>query len=166
MDQDATWFGGRPWPRRLCVRWGPTHSKKGAQPPSFRPMCIVAKQLHGLRWLHGTLVVRIQPNLAPLNRGRHLYSAGRPSRWALAHVLVMMSNKFHTCNTAFIVLPFIIYIASLKLVRAIARILFQLRQRRKRGSGGRAPSRVQGQSPWSACQGAKPPEAESFLVVG
>ena len=29
-----------------------------------------------------------QPNFAALNRGRHLYSAGRPSRWALAHVLV------------------------------------------------------------------------------
>jgi len=29
-----------------------------------------------------------QPNFATLNRGRHLYSAGRPSRWALAHVLV------------------------------------------------------------------------------
>jgi len=24
-----------------------------------------------------------------LNRGRHLYSAGRPSRWALAHILVI-----------------------------------------------------------------------------
>ena len=30
-----------------------------------------------------------QPNFAALNRGRHLYSAGRPSRWALAHILVM-----------------------------------------------------------------------------
>jgi len=29
-----------------------------------------------------------QPNFAALNRGRHLYSAGRPSRWALAHILV------------------------------------------------------------------------------
>jgi len=27
-----------------------------------------------------------QPNLVALNRGRHLYSAGRPSRWALAHI--------------------------------------------------------------------------------
>jgi len=25
-------------------------------------------------------------SIAALNRGRHLYSAGRPSRWALAHV--------------------------------------------------------------------------------
>ena len=33
--------------------------------------------------LHGT---GRQPNFAALNRGRHLYSAGRPSRWALAHI--------------------------------------------------------------------------------
>jgi len=29
-----------------------------------------------------------QPNFAALDRGRHLYSAGRPSRWASAHILV------------------------------------------------------------------------------
>ena len=27
-----------------------------------------------------------QPNFAALNRGRHLYSAGRPSRWALDNI--------------------------------------------------------------------------------
>jgi len=27
-----------------------------------------------------------QPNFVALNRGRHLYSARRPSRWALAHI--------------------------------------------------------------------------------
>jgi len=31
-----------------------------------------------------------QPNFAALNRGRHLCSAGRPSRWALAHILVTL----------------------------------------------------------------------------
>jgi len=30
-----------------------------------------------------------QPNFATLNRGRHLYSAGRPSRWALTHILAL-----------------------------------------------------------------------------
>jgi len=25
-SQDATWYGGRPRPRRLCVRWGPIPS--------------------------------------------------------------------------------------------------------------------------------------------
>jgi len=35
--------------------------------------------------LHGTLVLGVSQTAA-LNRGRHLYSAGRPSRWALAHI--------------------------------------------------------------------------------
>jgi len=38
--------------------------------------------------LHGTLVVGVSQTAA-LNRGRHLHSAGRPSRWALAHILVV-----------------------------------------------------------------------------
>jgi len=33
-----------------------------------------------------------QPNFAALNRGPHLYSAGRPSRWSLAHILVSFSG--------------------------------------------------------------------------
>jgi len=38
MNQDATWYGGRPQPRRLCVRWGLSPlSKKGAEPPIFGP---------------------------------------------------------------------------------------------------------------------------------
>ena len=37
--------------------------------------------------LHGTLVVGVSQTAA-FNRGRHLYSAGRPSRWAFAHILV------------------------------------------------------------------------------
>jgi len=32
-----------------------------------------------------------QPNFAALNRGCHLYSAGQPSRWALAHILVQVN---------------------------------------------------------------------------
>jgi len=35
--------------------------------------------------LHGTLVVGVSQTAA-FNRGRHLYSAGRPSHWALAHI--------------------------------------------------------------------------------
>ena len=40
--------------------------------------------------LHGTPVVGVSQTAA-LNRGRHLYSAGRPSSWALAHILVHFS---------------------------------------------------------------------------
>jgi len=48
--------------------------------------------------LHGTLVVGVSQTAA-FNRGRHLYSAGRPSRWALAHtsssflVMVALYNR-------------------------------------------------------------------------
>jgi len=38
MDQDATWYGGRPWPTPHCVRWGPTSpTERGAAArPHFR----------------------------------------------------------------------------------------------------------------------------------
>ena len=39
MHQDATWCGGRPQRRRLCVRWGPSAPtpQKGRSPPIFGP---------------------------------------------------------------------------------------------------------------------------------
>ena len=43
--------------------------------------------------LHGTLVVGVSQTAA-LNRGRYLYSAGRPSRWALAHISSSKVNFF------------------------------------------------------------------------
>ena len=47
VDQDGTWHGGRPRPRRLCVRRGTQPlPQKGAQPPNFRPMSIVATVAH------------------------------------------------------------------------------------------------------------------------
>jgi len=46
MDQDATLYGGGPRPRPHCVRWGPSfpHQKRAQQPPTFRPMSIVARR--------------------------------------------------------------------------------------------------------------------------
>ena len=52
MDQDATWYGGRPRPRQLCVRGGPrsTLPKKGQSSlPNFRPISVVVKRLHASR---------------------------------------------------------------------------------------------------------------------
>jgi len=40
--------------------------------------------------LHRTLVVGVSQTAA-FNRGRHLYSAGRPSGWALAHISSFLS---------------------------------------------------------------------------
>ena len=52
--------------------------------------------------LHGTLVVGVS-EIAALNRGRHLYSAGRPSRWALAHILVyiLFGVSVQRCRSIF-----------------------------------------------------------------
>jgi len=45
--------------------------------------------------LHSTLVVGVS-QAAAFNRGRHLYSAGRPSGWALAHISSNVIN--HYCH--------------------------------------------------------------------
>jgi len=61
MNQDATWYGGRPRHRRVCIRWGlnlPSRKRHSTPPPTFavcgrkqicvrtlRPMSIVAKRL-------------------------------------------------------------------------------------------------------------------------
>jgi len=49
MNEAGTWHEGRPQPRRLCVRWGPSPlpPKKGGAPlPNFQPISIVAKRLN------------------------------------------------------------------------------------------------------------------------
>jgi len=46
-----------------------------------------------------------QPNFVAFTRGRHLYLAGRPSSWPLAHILVLvvvvccrrLQKKYHVC---------------------------------------------------------------------
>jgi len=41
MHQDATCYGGRPQPRRLCIRLGnPAPSPKRGGAPNFRPTCV------------------------------------------------------------------------------------------------------------------------------
>jgi len=35
MHDDDTWYGGRPKPRGLCVRWGPSPKKWAEPPPQF-----------------------------------------------------------------------------------------------------------------------------------
>ena len=50
MDQDATWYGGRLWAMRHCVRWGPSSPlQRGTASPNFCPMSVVTKRLDGSR---------------------------------------------------------------------------------------------------------------------
>ena len=57
----------------VSLVWGTAANFNG-----FRVLAVTARQSSSGR----------QPHFAALNRGRHLYPAGRPSRWALAHILV------------------------------------------------------------------------------
>ena len=57
-------------------------------PANFNGFGILAALLHGI------LVVGVSQTAA-LNRGHHLYLAGRPSRWALAHILVVLYAVIH-----------------------------------------------------------------------
>jgi len=47
--------------------------------------------------LYGTSVLGVSQTLRALNRGRYLYLAGRPSRWALAHILVLYMLRLVSC---------------------------------------------------------------------
>jgi len=50
MDQDATWYRGRPRSRRHCVTWGPSPrlpKNRAEPPPQYSAMSIVAKLLDG-----------------------------------------------------------------------------------------------------------------------
>jgi len=49
IDQDMTWYGGKPRLRRRCVRWGRSSPPKRGTTPSFRFMSTVAKRLDGWR---------------------------------------------------------------------------------------------------------------------
>jgi len=75
MHQDATWYGGRPRPRRHCLRWGPSPSPKGGGALNFRPMSIVANGCmyqnttwYGVHLSIGNIVLDGDPAL-PLLKG-------------------------------------------------------------------------------------------------
>jgi len=57
-------------------------------PANFNRFRVFAASLHGTLVVGVSQALRRQPNFAALNRGRHLYSAGRPS-----HILVRVRLK-------------------------------------------------------------------------
>jgi len=80
------------------VNFGPLAAEIGpvvwvwGTPANFNGFRILA----ALGQLHGTN--GRQPNFAALNKGRHLYSAGRPSCWALAHISSSSSALPHIAH--------------------------------------------------------------------
>ena len=88
---------------KIMVTWPWTNSNTSCMCPdnmiNFDPLTVQIGLGHPCKfqWVShlGSVTARHsssghQPNFVALNRGRHLYSAGRPSRWALAHILVFV----------------------------------------------------------------------------
>jgi len=63
-------------------------------PANFNWFHILAALLHDT-WVVG--VSQLSLPIAALERGRRLHSEGRPSRWALAHILVFCLNWRSSC---------------------------------------------------------------------
>ena len=54
MDQDVTWFEGRPRPRRVCVRWGPrSPPQKGGGAPKFSAQVHCGQTAGWMKLIHG-----------------------------------------------------------------------------------------------------------------
>jgi len=66
MDQDATWYGGRPRPRQHCVRLGPSSPlpKKGAAPPPQFSAHVYCGEMDGCIKIALGMEVGLGPHLA------------------------------------------------------------------------------------------------------
>jgi len=76
MDSDATWYGDRPRPRRLCIRWGPSYpQKKGHTPTKFFALVYCGQTAGWIKMPLGTEV-----NLNPGDIALHAGVAATPKR--------------------------------------------------------------------------------------
>jgi len=75
-----------------------------------------------------------QPNFATLNRGRHLCLAGRPSRWALAHIssCILLQTSLYECAIFHFIVSRIFTSTSALLAYNIRLQFFRKRKDRRR----------------------------------
>ena len=78
--QDETWHAGKPRPWPHCARWEPSSPfpEKGAQPPNFRPISIVAKLLDASRCHLVQRQASAQAALCYMGPSSHLPKGAQP----------------------------------------------------------------------------------------
>jgi len=79
---------------------------------------IVSAAVTARHWSSGR-----QPNFAALSRGRHLYLAGRPSRWALAHILVFTARRSYASAVLGVVILSVRPFVCLSVCPSVTRVL-------------------------------------------
>jgi len=94
MDQDATWYGGRPRPRRQCVRWGPSSppTERGTAPPLFGP-CLLRRNGRPSQLLPSSC--SIQP------QGRNIRRGDSTGHLMMMSDVVSQTNKLWAESRAF-----------------------------------------------------------------
>jgi len=79
----------------LCINFGGLLPRNGILPAvkfTLRPS-LAFSDIGSVTAQHSS--TRRQPNFVVLSRGHHLYSAGQPSSWESAHILVNVCLHFH-----------------------------------------------------------------------
>ena len=109
MHQDATWYGGRPLPRRLCVRWGPSPlPQKGRSPTQFSAHVYCGQTAAWIKMPLGTevglglrdIVFDVHP-ATPEKRHTHTYPIFGPCLlWPRSPVSATaeLFNDYDTCK--------------------------------------------------------------------
>ena len=107
MDQDVTWYGGRSWPTRNRVRWGPRSPLKGAQqPPLFGP-CLLWPNCTPFQLLLSSCHLHREQNAAlyryrgtPINSARYVIDDCCRRRASLACLQYVGVDGFLACSRA------------------------------------------------------------------
>jgi len=102
MLQDTTWYGGRPWPRRHCVRWDPAPSQRGTSPifgpcllwPNGHPSQLLLSSCYGRPMkLYFCPVVFTAPQCSHCNFASAVLATAIPSvRPSFRHTPVLCQN--------------------------------------------------------------------------
>jgi len=107
MYQDVTWYGGRPQPRRLCVRWRPSFPPLKGHSPQFlsnvrcgqttgwmkRPLGTEVDLGAGHIVLDGVPSLRKRGTAAPIFSAHVYCGHGRPSQLLLSSCLLCYARK-------------------------------------------------------------------------
>jgi len=108
MDQDVTWYGGRPWPTRHCVRCGPSYPQKKGHSHSIFGPCLLWQMAGWMKPSLGTEVDIGAGHIVPSSHERgtaprplfsaHVYCGhGRPSQLLLSSCFITDKSVFtHT----------------------------------------------------------------------
>jgi len=87
INQDTAWYGGRPWPRLHCVRWGPSSPPLKGHNPQFSAHACCGETVGWIKMPLGREVcVRWGPTSPPIKGHSPQFSAHVYCGQTVAHL--------------------------------------------------------------------------------